>query len=618
MSQSGTPDIQRAIAAYNQKIFAESERLCRHHLKDAPDDAPAWQLLGLALAAQGQSEAALEALGHARILHPQDASVLMDMTSVMAGMGRTDEALGLLADAHRMVPQAAVILTNMGCLLQSRGHWRDAMEIYRRAIALDPDDAVAHGNLGACLLGQERWHDGFAEYEWRLKQEQIRRPPSRAPLWQGQPLTGKRLLVTAEQGFGDMIQFARFLPALSKRGAAEIVVECHAGLERLLARLPGVTRAVTLGKPLPDADYRVSLLSLGHRLGFGAAAQIPYLQGDGESSGYRVGIVWSGRPVDGTAFQRHEHAQRHLPLALLAPLAAIPGVELVSLQQSWATPELEASGLPILDLGHRLTDFQTTADIVSGLDLVISVDTAVAHLAGAMGKPLWVLLGAGQSDYRWGGPGADKSPWYPQARLYRCAEGGWTETVARLAVALRFDRALAAHRTNDRDAALILYRQILDSDPRHPQALCNMGQLLAETGQPARAEEAYRAAIDARPIFPEAWNNLGALLQDLSRLEEAEACFRRALEFRPSFAAAWSNLGNVLRLASRAAEAESAYRKAISLDPSHAQAHCGLGNALKLLLRFPEADLAYAAALALRPDYAEALINRAGVQLLLG
>lgn len=633
MPQQEVPDIQPAISAYNQKNFSETERLCRRYLRDGPDDAAAWQLLGLSLAAQDRAAESLEALEKARLLAPRDASVPQDMAAIMAGQGRADQALALLADAHRMAPDSAVILTNMGCLLQSRGEWPAAMEIYRRAIALDPDDAVAHGNLGGCLLGLEHWHDGFAEYEWRLKQAQVRHSASPAPLWRGQPLAGKRLLVTAEQGYGDMIQFARFLPPLiasqAARGA-EIIVECQSGLEPLLTPLLADRAGKTAGRivaldvhqPPPAADFQVSMISLGHRLGFGAAAAIPYIKGENRDErrpdAFRVGIVWTGRPVDGTAFQRHEHHLRHLPIARLGPLSEIPGIELVGLQQSWATPELEASGLPIADTGYRLTDFQATADIIAGLDLVIAIDTAVAHLAGAMGKPLWLLLGPGHGDYRWGAPGAGKSPWYPQARLFRAENGDWRETIRFVARTLRFERAVTAQRAGDPALASLLYRQLLSEDPQHPLALCNLGQLQAEHGENAEAEASYRAAIQARPTFPEAWNNLGALLQDLHRYEEADAAFRRALDFRPGFAAAWSNLGNVLRLTARPAEAETAYRRAISLDAGYFQAYCGLGNALKELLRFPEADRAYAEALALRPDHAESLINRAGVLLILG
>jgi len=624
MSLPAEPDIQHAVTAFNQGRFPECEALCRRLLEDQPGMPAPWQLLGLSLAEQNQPEAALTALGKACALSPADASIRLDTALVLAGLGRLEEAFLALTEAHRLAPAAAVVLTNMGSLRQSQGRWDDAMALYRQAIALDPDDAMAHGNLGGCLLGLGQWDEGFAEYEWRLRQPQIRRPPAQAPLWQSEPLSGKRLLVSAEQGYGDSLQFTRFLPALAKLGAAEITLECLPGLERLFAALPGIARIIPQGGPIPAVDFQIPLPSLGHRLGFPAATPVPYIKGGGGSKGgesmgrFRVGIVWTGKPVQGSAFQNRQHGLRHCPIELLTPLTSIPGVEWVSLQQAWASPQLEASGLPISDLAAQLSDFQATADIIAGLDLVISIDSAVAHLAGAMGKALWVLLGSGRSDYRWGRPDEAQSPWYPQAKLFRCGSDGWSGTIGRVAQTLRFDCALAYHRAGDTAAAQEIYGQMLAADPYHPQALCNLGQIVAQQGDAVAAEAAYDAALTARPAFPEAWNNLGALLQDQSRLPEAEAAFRQAVAHRPGFAAAWSNLGNALRLQNRQPEAVEAYRRAIALDPSHVQAHCGLGNALKLQLHFEEADAAYAQAIALKPDYAEALINRAGGLVMVG
>ena len=590
------PDITLAIAAYNQGRFQDTEALCRQ----LPEQGPALQLLGLSLAAQLRDEEALAALTKAKSLSPEDAALRLDLSSVLAGLGRTEEALAELAEAHGLAPKAGVILANMATLRQSLGQWDEAMELSRRAIILDPKDAVAHGNLGVCLLGLGRWEEGFAEYEWRLKQPQIRQSASTLPVWRGEPLTGKRLLVTAEQGYGDMIQYARFLPALAGLGADAIILECHPGQEGLLGSIPGVTRTITLGKSFPKADLQVPLLSLGHRLGMSSAASIPYLSSPAAEPIDKVGIVWTGRTIQGSAFQRRQHGLRHCPVTLLEPLTSLPGVELVSLQQAWTSAELEASGLPIQDIAHRLTDFQATAKIIAGLDLIITVDSAVAHLAGAMGKDVWVLLGPGQRDYRW------ETSWYPQARLFRCGPDGWAGCIGQVTQALAFDRALARHKSGDEAGAEVLYQHLLTLRPDQPQSLCNLGQIRAGQGRLEEAERLYREALAARSDFPEAWNNLGSLLKDQHRFEEAAEAFRQAVTYRPGFTTAWNGLGNALKLQFKFAEAVEAYDQTIALDPAFAEPLINRAGCHLVLKRLEEAVRDTITALTLRPDYPQA------------
>ena len=587
------PDLSAAIAAYNQGRYQDCADLAQ-----AGEDAPARQLLGLALAALDRGDEAVEALTQARRLAPGDAMLRLDLTSVLAGMGREDDAFAELEAARALTPKSALPLTNMGTIRQSQGRFEEAMALYAQAVALDPEDAVAHGNLGACLLGLERWRDGFAEYEWRLKQPQIRRSRSRLPLWMGGPIQGKHLLVTAEQGFGDMIQFARFLPALKAMGA-KITLECPPGLEKLLS--PLVDRTVTLGHPVSKADYQVPLLSLGQRLGMEAAAAVPYLPCPQVPASGKVGIVWTGKPVQGTAFQKRQHGLRHCPIALLEPLTCLPEVKLVSLQQAWASEELAASGLAIADISYLLTDFQATAEIVAGLELVITIDSAVAHLAGAMGKPVWLMLGPGQRDYRW-----QSKAWVPQARIFRCGEDGWPGLIAKVAEALAFDRALSRHMTGDDSGAEALYAHLLSLNPAHPQGACNLGQIRAHQGQRAEAEALYRTALAARPDFPEALNNLGALLKDQGRLEEAAEALEAATAARPAFPQAWLSLGNVRKLQLRFEEAVPAYDRCLALDPASAEALINRAGCHLVGGRLVQAVQDTNAAMALRPDYPQA------------
>jgi hypothetical protein len=293
------------------------------------------------------------------------------------------------------------------------------------------------------LLARHDWAEGFAELEHRL----TRRGTAKTglPRWNGEPLDGRRLLVTDEQGYGDMMQYARFLPDAARYGGP-VIVECQPGLERLFAMIPGVSACTTFGAPRLPADLTVPMMSLPHVLGCSPehlAASVPYLRAPSVSEtpvpdepGYRIGIVWAAKPGDGSLYSRRALDRRSCPLETFRPLAELPGVRLYSLQKGPAGAELAASDLPIRDLGPGLRDFAATAAAVAAMDLVISVDTSVAHLAGGMGAPLWILLAAGQADYRWG-PAGETTPWYPSARLFRAdIGGGWPGLMARVAVAL--------------------------------------------------------------------------------------------------------------------------------------------------------------------------------------
>jgi tetratricopeptide (TPR) repeat protein len=356
---------------------------------------------------------------------------------------RIGEALAHLAVIDLLVPGQSQIHTNLGVLHQAAGHLDQAIRHYRRAIQLAPDNSLAHVNLATAWLSLGDFRQGLPEYERRLTLPHVRRPPATVPRWQGEPLAGRRLLVTAEQGYGDMIQFARFLPDLAALGA-DVVVECPPGLERLVAAIAGVSSTVTMGAPLPAADFAIPLLSLPLCLGCDGsrlAAALPYVTAPAgfalpPGSGLRVGLVWAGRPASGETFVRRSLNRRACALADLAALLAVPTVRWFSLQVGEASAELGGAPHPIADLAPALKDFADTAAAIVELDLVISVDTSVAHLAGALKAPLWVLLAAGQTDYRWG-PAGGSSPWYPHARLFRAGPAGWRGLADTVAAALR-------------------------------------------------------------------------------------------------------------------------------------------------------------------------------------
>ena len=344
-------------------------------------------------------------------------------------------------------PESPALWSNLGVLHSCLDDHGEAERCFRQALALDPDYSKARFNLSQVLLRQGRFAEGWPALEARpWNQLLLARIP--APRWQGQSLAGKSLLLGVEGGHGDMLQYCRYAALLKQQGVARLGLVCQPALKRLLATLPGVDVLVAVGEtvPGPDWDFWSLPLSLPFQCGTRLAtipAAIPYLRARPQEvrtwnarltgQGLRVGLAWKGNP------QFENDGERSLAdLHSLAPLAR-SGLRFVSLQTG-PGPEQAAApppGLDLLDASPWLHDFADTAALVTNLDLVISVDTAVAHLAGALGKPCWLLLPHHQTDCRWLLDRKD-SPWYPKHRLFRQGAGqGWAPVIAAVAAALR-------------------------------------------------------------------------------------------------------------------------------------------------------------------------------------
>jgi hypothetical protein len=321
-----------------------------------------------------------------------------------------------------------------------------AEECFEQILKLEPDSAEARAFLGLIHLMQGKFRLGLTEYESRWGTPyglRFRRRFSQ-PLWKGEPLEGSRILLHAEQGMGDTLQFVRYIPLVAARGA-RVVLEVQPRLHRLLTQTPGAPEIICRGDALPDFDWQCPLLSLPLATGTDLntiPAQIPYLYPDPtqaekwrqrlSGNSLRVGLVWAGNP-----FHPHEF-WRSIPLEQLAPLVKLEGVTFYSLQMGAPADQLKQRGSQarVIDLREEQKDFADTAAIVANLDLVISIDTSVAHLAGAMGKSVWVLL-CKSADWRWMLERED-SPWYPTARLFRQSTmGNWQDVVTRIEHELR-------------------------------------------------------------------------------------------------------------------------------------------------------------------------------------
>jgi Flp pilus assembly protein TadD len=396
---------------------------------------------GLVHRAQGRLDAAAAAHRRALELAPDFYEAASNLGNALHQQGEIAAAIDCYRRALALAPGHAVLNSNLGTALYDLGDLTGAEDCYRRAIAADPNCADAHFHLGMIRLHRGDYAEGWREYEWRWRAQSFRvaRRNFGVPQWRGEDLNGARILLHVEQGFGDALQFVRYAPLVAARGG-RVILGAPDPLRRLFAGIPGIERVVGKSGATPDFAWHAPLMSLPLAFGTELAsvpAAIPYLGVDAAIAEHwrerigtggkslRVGVVWAGQQ------SWKSHYVRALPVEALAPLAAVPGVEFFSLQKNAAAPLSWAR-----DLALELGDFADTAGAIGALDLVITVDTAVAHLAGALGKPVWIMLQR-VSDWRWL-ESRDDSPWYPSARLFRqTVAGEWAGPIERVAAALR-------------------------------------------------------------------------------------------------------------------------------------------------------------------------------------
>jgi tetratricopeptide (TPR) repeat protein len=433
---------QRAIAVLRQAAAAH------------PPQPYALAALGNALMFENQLEEAEGWFRQALALLPQEGRILVNLAHCLHLQDRLEEAADCLQQAIPLLPKDAQPHNNLGTVLQEQNCLEAALESYRRGLQLAPDSPEIHYNLATALLTLGRSKEGWREYEWRLQRQGAAYPRFPQPLWTGSPLGQQTLLIYAEQGLGDTIQFVRYLPLLAAaHPQASLYFRCPPSLVELLrASFPQV-QIISETDPLPPFDWHLPLLSLPHRLGTTLEtipACLPYLVCPPESSawpeewpevpqkGMKVGLVWaSGRRAD-LALNRVQRL-KSCPLSLFLEYLDLPQVQWVSLQVGEDLSQVEPllKQHQVVELGSRFQNFVDTARAVAQLDLVISVDTAVAHLAGALGKPVWVLLPFA-ADWRWLLQRQD-SPWYPGVmRLFRQeARGNWVEPLQQMRRALQ-------------------------------------------------------------------------------------------------------------------------------------------------------------------------------------
>jgi tetratricopeptide (TPR) repeat protein len=409
----------------------------------APDDLAAHSNQGLALKDLGRPEAALIRFRRALAVNPGAAEVHFNLGNTLRETGALEAAVEALSRAAALDPAHLRARTNLGVSLRDLGRTQAAVEIFDAVIARDPDYADAHWNRALALLLAGDFGRGWPAYEWRWKATSMTPRAFDQPLWDGAPAKGRTILLHAEQGLGDCLHFVRYAALVAAQGA-RVVVECPAALTGLLETCPGISQITARGDALPAFDLHAPLMSLPALLGTEAdtiPADIPYLKAPQSAAAElsaaldaappehrKIGFVWAGNPA-------HENDRnRSCDAACFAPLGEIENISLFSLQKD-AVLDTPGQLPPAVDLAPLLGDFSDTAFAAARLDLIITVDTAMAHLAGALGRPVWLLL-PHAPEWRWQFE-RDDSPWYPTMRLFRQARpGDWDGVFARLLDAL--------------------------------------------------------------------------------------------------------------------------------------------------------------------------------------
>ncbi len=439
--------VNLAESALAGRRAAEAERAARRAVALSPGLPAARMALGSACAAQKRSEEAETAYRAALALAPGYGAAWVNLGSLLAGQGRFEEAWEAFATAEERGAAGPSLWAARGGALLAMARPVEALADFDRVLEARPGDAGMRWNRGFTRLLAGDYAGGWPEFDWRRHDERAEPPWRRfaQPTWTGGDIAGRTILLYAEQGLGDTLQFVRYVPLVAERGA-RVILEVQRPLMSVLSGLPGVERLIARGDPLPDFDLECPLMSLPHAFGTTldrVPTAIPYLRPDprraaawsermAEGEGLRVGLVWAGNP------RFPGDALRSPRLAGLRPVLDVPGVRFFGLQKGPGREDLERVPTPstFTDLGPDIADFADTAAIMTNLDLVISSCTGPAHLAGALGVPVWVVLPL-SPDWRWL-LGREDSPWYPTARLFRQTRvGDWAEVAGRVAGALR-------------------------------------------------------------------------------------------------------------------------------------------------------------------------------------
>ncbi len=648
-----------------------------------PDYAEAHNNLGNVYRDLKENEKALQHYHRAWQLAPGNPEINYNLGVLYHLRGEADRAMEFYEKAVKSRQQFPDAFNNLGKLCHDRNQPQKALDYYDQALRLDSQNADVRFNRSLALLALGRYRQGWQEYEWRFRRCESRRIyPHRltSPRWDGLPFANQTLLVHSEQGFGDTIQFVRYLPMVKAFGG-RVILEVQAELCALLQHMAGIDQVLPLSfdeASREPHDMHVPLMSLPGIFDTTVEtipANIPYLHAAQShrkqwqpylrTGGFKIGLAWAAKCTS--------DPQKSCGLEDLFPLLALEAIDVYGLQKDVAGVPEDADPRGFANLGPQFKNFADTAGAIEHLDLVISVDTAVAHLAGAMGKPIWLLLPY-SADWRWLVDRED-SPWYPTMRIFRQPRpGDWTRVVKRLVSELqqRVECGPARQQAPEdlqsskvyclRGEALLEkgkckeavrdYLKAVGLQPELDQAYIGLGKAYQELGKVQEAIAAYRKALELnkylpevhnwlgiaylgtgeidqafshfqqalalKPDFAEALNNLGLVHKKENRVGEARKCFEQAVRLAPGFAAAYYNLGNLCQACNQPEQAVSYYQQALKIDPRAPQNWNNLGYVKLLQNDLDEALECFRKALEINPDYTEARHNMGNALVRIG
>jgi Tfp pilus assembly protein PilF len=434
-------------ASYHQAgDLREAEHMYRQILDLLPDHADALHMLGVISFQLGEYDSAITYFLKTIQVNQSSAEAYYDLGNAYLEKGLIEESINSYRKALDINPDIPEAYCNLGLVLHEKGDIDEAIHCYRKAIQLDNEFEDAHWNLSHALLLTGIFKEGWKEYEWRRTiAEYYQNFSFSQPLWDGYDIAGSTILIHAEQGFGDTLQFIRYVASVAKRGA-KTIVQCARELKSLLQGVEGTGRVVARDEQLPEFDVHYPLLSLPFLFDTTLdtiPSKVPYIPAETsivqkwkeflqhDNAHLKIGLVWSSG-------QGQWRPKKSFPLTLFLPLTQLQNVSFYSLQKGESAEQAEnpSWGIRIIDYTKEIYDFSDTAALIENLDLVISVDTAVAHLAGALGKPVWTLLPF-VPDWRWMLHRND-SPWYPTMRLFRQpSPGDWKSVIEEVSEALR-------------------------------------------------------------------------------------------------------------------------------------------------------------------------------------
>jgi tetratricopeptide (TPR) repeat protein len=611
MSDHSTAEVHflRGMEAVSSADTILAATCFRQAIQDDPEYVDALFNLGKACKDLGKLDDAVDAFRRVVVIADTDVEAWYMLANTCYALEDYAAAMQSYRRVIQLTRHDIRAWLNLGITLHAAGQVNEALAVYDGALGAHPDNADLHYNRALALLSGGRFAEGWKEFEWRFYTTDRANPMPGSAIdrWDGNVAMDKTILIRAEQGIGDTVQFARFIPAVRRR-CARVVVECQKELIPFLGTMPEIDVCVEReDASSPGYDVWTPLLSLPFLLkevDHPSGSRVPYLGVDGgrrrrwqerlmaQASRPNVGIVWAGNPA-----HKNDH-HRSCSADILTPLLRQAPVRWFSLCKSPGGPlPVDWEGV-VYDLAPELKDFADTAAAIECLDLVITVDTAVAHVAGSLGKMVWLLLPFAP-DWRWM-RGTTESFWYPTMRIFRQARPGeWLPVIQEVGIALQalIPRNGAPHLPADtvglsleyanalREAgfgehAILVYKEVVRGEPHNLAAWNNLGITLQDCGDLDGAISAFKAALAADPGHAVVMNNLGYALLEQGHMQEAESVLQRGILCDHRIPDLHNNLGNALRELGKHAEAETAYRQAIALHPGFAEAHWNLAQTL--------------------------------------